>query len=66
MTQHTIAKIQKAEAAAQAAGLMGEWVDITDWLNILRDIYGEPREKRPVRVRSIDGIIKVLKACYSD
>lgn len=65
MTQHTIAKIQKAEQAAEAAGLMGEWIDITDWVNILNEVYGAPQEERPVKVRSIDQVEKVLLACYS-
>lgn len=65
MTQHTLAKIQKAEQAAEAAGLMGEWIDATWIFDIIDQVYGGEPEKRPVRVRSIDGVYRVAKACYS-
>lgn len=65
MTKHALAKIQKAEQAAEAAGLMGGWLDITEWMNIINEVYGAPPEERPVKVRSIDQVEKVLLACYS-
>ena len=65
MTKHALAKIQKAEQAAEADGRMGEWIDITEWMNILNEVYGAPQEERPVKVRSIDQVEKVLLACNS-
>lgn len=65
MTQHTIAKIQKAEAAAEAAGMMGEWVDASWIFDAIDQVYGGEPEKRPIRVRSIDGVVRVAEACYS-
>ena len=65
MTQHTIAKIQKAEEAAERAGLYGELIDIGWIMDIINQVYGGEPEERTVKVRSIDGVLRVLEACYS-
>ena len=59
------AKINKLEQAADDAGLLGEWVDISFLNDIIAEVYGGEAETKPVKVRSIKGITMVLDACYS-
>lgn len=65
MATHTMAKIAKAEEAAEKAGLMGEWIEITWIMDLINQVYGFPPEEQATRVRSIDGVYRVAKACYS-
>jgi hypothetical protein len=65
LTEHTLAKINKLEQAANDAGLLGEWQDISFLNDILSEVYGGEPETKPVRVRSTKGINMVLDACYS-
>lgn len=66
MTGHATAKIDRVEKAATDAGLIGAcWTDITWVMDIVNDVYGTPRETRPVLVRHDLGVVKrVLSACY--
>ena len=59
------AKINKLEQAADDAGLLGEWVDISFLNDIIAEVYGGEPETKPVKVRSTKGITMVLEACYS-
>ena len=65
MTEHMTAKINKLEQAADDAGLLGEWIDISFLNQILAEVYGGEPETKPVKVRDWHDVLRVLDACYS-
>lgn len=66
MTGHAIAKIDRIEKAATDAGLIGgAWTDITWALDIVNDVYGLPKEAKPVMVRhDMSTMERALFMCY--
>lgn len=67
MTGHATAKIDRIEKAATDAGLIGaSWTDITWVMDIVHDVYGTPKETRPVLVFHDLGVVeRVALTCYS-
>jgi hypothetical protein len=62
MTEHTMARIQRVEQAADNAGYFGEWTDISFLNDIIAEVYGGEPETKPVKVRDFSGVLRVLQS----